>query len=284
MFLELDNGISLHDTLRRVFQRLNPKTLQGCFTEWVAGLRVKASSGTIVIDGKTVRGGGLTEAGTPVLHSVSAWASDVRLTLAQLKTDENPNEITAIPALFDLIDITGCIVTIDAMGCQTKIAERIVEGKAGYVLTLKGNQPNLLENISGFFETELAHNFRDASHQFRRTINKDHGRLEVREYCHTDNVSWTCERHSWIGLACQHSQTHQDVQGEDLRRYPVFHFDSVPGCRALCQSGAFTLWNRALAPLGSRYHDGRGCLSRTQGSLCREPGCVAADCAQPVQD
>jgi predicted transposase YbfD/YdcC len=200
-FLGLANGIPSHDTLRRVFQRINPKTLQGCLTEWVNALRVKADGTIIAIDGKTVRGAGATESGTPILHSVSAWASDVRLTLAQLKTDEKSSEITAIPALLDLIDIAGCIMTIDAMGCQTKIAERIVTGKASYVLALKGNQPNLLENISGLFETELAHSFRDAPHQYKRTVDKDHGRLEVREYWHSDNVSWMSERDAWKGLA-----------------------------------------------------------------------------------
>ncbi|MGA2545427.1 MAG: ISAs1 family transposase [Rectinemataceae bacterium] len=200
-FLELANGIPSHDTVRRVFQRLNPKTIQACLTEWVTALRVKASGEIIAIDGKTVRGAGVTETGTPVLHSVSAWASDVRLTLAQLKTEEKSNEITAIPALLDLIDIAGCSVTIDAMGCQTKIAERIVKGKAGYVRALKGNQPNLLENIAGFFETELERNFRDAPHQYKRTVDKDHGRLEIREYWHTDNVSWMSERDAWKGLA-----------------------------------------------------------------------------------
>jgi predicted transposase YbfD/YdcC len=151
-------------------------------------------------NGKTVRGAGLTESGTPILHSVSAWASGARLTLAQLKTDEKSNEITAIPALLDLIDIAGYIVTIDAMGCQTKIAEKIVKGKAGYVLALKGNQTNLLENIAGFFETELANDFRDVSHQYTRTVDKGHGRLEVREYWHTDSISWMSERSSWTAL------------------------------------------------------------------------------------
>ncbi|MFZ4618853.1 MAG: ISAs1 family transposase, partial [Rectinemataceae bacterium] len=199
-FLELDNGIPSHDTLRRVFQRISPKMLQACLLNWVNALRVKASGQVIAIDGKTVRGAGLTESGTPVLHSVSAWASDVRLTLAQIRTDEKSNEITAIPALLDLIDIAGCIVTIDAMGCQTKIAETIVKAKAGYVLALKGNQPNLLENICGFFETELANGFRDAPHQYTKTVDKGHGRLEIREYWHTDSVSWMSERASWPGL------------------------------------------------------------------------------------
>ena len=118
---------------------------------------------------------------------------DARLTLAQLKTEEKANEITAILALLDLIDIAGCIVTIDAMGCQTKIAEKIVTSKAGYVLALKGNQPNLLENISGFFETKLPHDFRDVPHQYKATVAKDHGLLEVRDYSHTDNIVWITE-------------------------------------------------------------------------------------------
>ena len=163
--------------------------LQACLLNCVNAPRVQTSGQTIAIDGKTVRGAGLTESGTPVLHSVGAWVSDIGLTLAQIKTDEKSNEITAIPALLDLIEIAGCIVTIDAMDCQTKIAEKIVKKKAGYVLALKGNQPNLLENISGFFETELAHGFRHVGHQYTRTVDKGHGRLEVREYWHTDELS-----------------------------------------------------------------------------------------------
>lgn len=222
-FLELANGIPSHDTLRRVFQRISPKMLQACLLNWVNVLRVKASGQIIAIDGKTVRGAGLTESGTPVLHSVSAWASDVQLTLAQIKTDEKSNEITAIPALLDLIDVAGCTVTIDAMGCQTKIAEKIVKAKAGYVLALKGNQPNLLENISGFFETELANGFRDVSHQYTKTVDKGHGRLEIREYWLTDSITWLSERASWPGLASigmvRRTRTIKDKTSTELQYY-----------------------------------------------------------------
>lgn len=222
-FLALENGIPSHDTLRRVFQRISPKTLQACLLNWVNVLRVKADGQIIAIDGKTVRGAGLTESGTPVLHSVSAWASDVRLTLAQLKTDEKSNEITAIPALLDLIDIAGCTVTIDAMGCQTKIAEKIVKGRAGYVLALKGNQKNLLENISGFFETELANGFRDVPHQYTKTVDKGHGRLEVREYWHTASISWLSERHDWAGLSSvgmvKRTRTVKDKTSSEIQYY-----------------------------------------------------------------
>jgi predicted transposase YbfD/YdcC len=222
-FLELANGIPSHDTLRRVFQRINPKTLQACLLNWINVLRVNISGEVIAIDGKTVRGAGLTELGTPILHSVSAWASEAQLTLAQLKTVEKSNEITAIPALLDLIDIAGCIVTIDAMGCQTKIAEKIVKGKAGYVLALKGNQPNLLENIAGFFETELVNDFRDVSHQYTRTVDKGHGRLEIREYWHTDSISWMSERSSWSALTSigmvKRTRTVKDKTSTEIQYY-----------------------------------------------------------------
>ena len=174
--------------MRRVFQQINPKTLQACLLNWINVLRVNISGEIIAIDGKTVRGADLTESGTPVLHSVSAWASEARLTLAQLETIEKSNEITAIPALLDLIDIAGCIVTIDAMGCQTKIAEKIVKAKAGYVLSRKGNQPNLLENIAGFFETELVNDFRDVSHPLPSRTN------DTTELC-TRDVHFPMSRH-----------------------------------------------------------------------------------------
>lgn len=154
---------------------------------------------------------------------MSAWASDIQLTLAQIKTDEKSNKITAIPALLDLIDIAGCTVTIDAMGCQTKIAEKIVKAKAGYVLALKGNQPNLRENISGFFEAELANGFRDVSHQYTKTVDKGHGRLEIREYWLTDSITWLSERASWPCLArvemVKRTRTVKDKTSTELQYY-----------------------------------------------------------------
>ena len=140
-----------------------------------------------------------------------------------MKTVEKSNEITAIPALLDLIDIAGCIVTIDAMGCQTKIAEKIVKGKAGYVLALKGNQPNLLENIAGFFEAELVNDFRDVSHQYTRTVDKGHGRLEIREYWHTGSISWMSERSAWTGLTSigmvKRTRTVKDKTSTEIQYY-----------------------------------------------------------------
>jgi predicted transposase YbfD/YdcC len=199
-FLELPHGIPSHDTLRRVFERIDPKALQACLIQWINALRRSWSGQVIAIDGKTVRGAGMTDSGTPVLHSVSAFATDARLVLAQIKTQDKSNEIVAIPALLDLIDISGCTISIDAIGCQTKIAESIVNKKADYVLALKANQPNLLENVSGFFESELARDFRDVRHQYTRSVDKGHGRLEIRECWQTDQLEWMSERTLWKGL------------------------------------------------------------------------------------
>ncbi len=222
-FLTLPNGIPSHDTLRRVFERINPTALQQCLIDWINALRTSLSGQVVAIDGKTVRGAGTTQTGTPTLHSVSAWATDARLVLAQVKTEEKSNEIIAIPWLLDLIDIAGCTVTIDAMGCQTKIAEAIVKKKAGYVLALKGNQPNLQENVAGFFETELAHDFRDVPHQYHRTVDKGHGRLEVREYWLSNHISWLSERSQWPGLASlgmvKRTRTVKDKTSTEVQYY-----------------------------------------------------------------
>jgi predicted transposase YbfD/YdcC len=200
-FLELPHGIPSHDTLRRVFERIDPTALQLCLIDWINALRQSWSGQVIAIDGKTVRGAGATDSGSPLLHSVSAFATDARLTLAQVKTQDKSNEIVAIPYLLDLIDVAGCIVTIDAIGCQTKIAETIAKKKADYVLALKGNQPNLLDNVSGFFEIELKRDFRDVRYHYHKAVDKGHGRLEVRECWQSDQIDWISEKTQWKGLA-----------------------------------------------------------------------------------
>ena len=187
-FLKLPNGIPSHDTLRRVFARLDPKAFQACIFEWINAVRTRVGGEVVAIDGKTVRGSVDSEQGGKALHSVSAWATETRLVLGQCKTAEKSNEIVAIPELLDLIDVQGCIVTIDAMGCQTKIIERIVTKKGDYVIALKGNQPDLHENIAGFFEAGLAQSFRNMPHQYYRTVDKGHGRLEIRECWQTDDL------------------------------------------------------------------------------------------------
>jgi predicted transposase YbfD/YdcC len=146
-FLDLDNGVPSHDTFERVFDRLDPLALQRCVLSWLAALCNTSGIGHIAIDGKTARRSGSPTRGIAALHLVSAWATEQSLTLGQVATAEESNEITAIPRLLELLDLEGALVTIDAIGCQTAIAEKIVAGKGDYVLTVKANQKHLHEDV-----------------------------------------------------------------------------------------------------------------------------------------
>jgi hypothetical protein len=150
-FLPLANGIPKHDVYRRVFSRLYPGAIEQCFMAWVRDIKQDISREIIAIDGKTVKGSFNSRTETSALHMVSAWAAGNRLVLAQVRTEDKSNEIKAIPSLLELIALEGCIVTIDAMGCQYKIAEQIVAAKADYVFSLKENQQTLCRDVSEYF-------------------------------------------------------------------------------------------------------------------------------------
>ena len=153
-FLELPNGIPSHDTFNRIFSLIDPEQFHKAFTDWVKAVAEKVE-GVVAIDGKTVRRSKDLPNGKQAIHVVSAWAVKNSLVLGQYKTEEKSNEITAIPELLKQLDIKGCIVTIDAMGTQKKIAEDIVSKEADYILSLKENQPLLYENVSLYFQTEV---------------------------------------------------------------------------------------------------------------------------------
>jgi predicted transposase YbfD/YdcC len=179
--LNLPNGIPSHDTFGRVFAHIDPKQFEASFFEWVQGIS-KTVQGVIAIDGKTLRRSHDHAAGKKALHMVSAWAVENRLVLAQLATEEKSNEITAIPVLLRQLALAGCIVTIDAMGTQTKIAGQIIEQQGDYALALKENQGNLYEEVKATFalaEKEACVGLQWESH---RSVEKGHGRLEIREY------------------------------------------------------------------------------------------------------
>ena len=179
-FLELPNGIPAHDTFWRVFEALNPEQFQHCFMNWMAGVRKTISREVISLDGKRLRRSYAKEDDKAAIHMVSAWATTNRLVLGQQKVDEKSNEITAIPELLRALDLHGCIVTIDAMGCQTAIAELIVEGQADYLLSLKGNQSNLHEDVVLLFDDLVASNFTAYAYDHAVTVDKNHGRIETR--------------------------------------------------------------------------------------------------------
>jgi predicted transposase YbfD/YdcC len=181
-FLELPNGVPSHDTFGRIFSLIEPKEFEVCFQSWIESLNLDLKHTTIAIDGKTLRGTASSFSKNRPLHFVSAWSSEYRLVLGQIKTDEKSNEIHAIPDLLNLIDIEGSIVTIDAMGCQKSIASKIIEQEGDYVLNLKANHPKLFEFASAFFQMGEHHQFKKVLN--RRVVHKDkdHGRIEKRRF------------------------------------------------------------------------------------------------------
>jgi predicted transposase YbfD/YdcC len=181
-FLELPNGIPSHDTFGRVFARLDPAVLLACIQEWLDALGQVVVGEVVAIDGKTLRGSFDTAAGKNPLHLVSAWACEARLTLGQVAVDSKSNEMTAIPLLLELLDLKGCIVTLDAMGCQKEIAAAIREREADYVLAVKDNQPKLHQLVHEAFLAHAADDFLDPLLRHIKTVDRNHGREEIREY------------------------------------------------------------------------------------------------------
>lgn len=178
-FLELPHGIPSHDTFGRVFALLDAEQFEKCFVEWVQLVNEVTEGQTVPVDGKTLRRSHDKTLGKKALHIVSAWASENRLVLGQVKTDEKSNEITAIPQLLDVLDISGCIVTIDAIGCQKKIAKKIIEQGADYTLSVKENQKGLYDDIAELFDYAQEIDFVDCD--YHKTVDKGHGRIEIRE-------------------------------------------------------------------------------------------------------
>lgn len=199
-FLELKNGIPSHDTFGRVFSIIDPIKFRECFIKWINAVNKTTEGEIIAIDGKTLRRSFDKASGKSAIHMVSAWASNAGLVLGQIKVNEKSNEITAIPQLLELLALKGCIVTIDAMGCQKEIAEKIIESKSDYVLSLKGNQGTLLGDINLFFEDSAKNNFKNIEYDYFKSFDKDHGRLETREYYITNNIDWLNQKNDWIGL------------------------------------------------------------------------------------
>ena len=200
-FLKLPHGIPSHDTFGRVFALLDAQQFQECFMEWVQALNHLTKGQIVPIDGKQLRRSHDKSLGKKAIYMVSAWAAESRVVLGQRKVDDKSNEITAIPELLDILDISGCIVTTDAIGCQTEIAAKIVEQEADYVLALKENQKNLYEAVLGLFAYPEEMAWVDID--YHKTVNKGHGRLEIRECwttSDTDYLHYIGALSDWSGL------------------------------------------------------------------------------------
>jgi predicted transposase YbfD/YdcC len=180
-FLDLPNGIPSHDTFGRVFARLNPDQFHICFMNWIMAASKLTKGQVIAIDGKTLRRSHDKTLGKGAIVMVSAWATANHLVLGQVKVDDKSNEITAVPELLRALDISGCIITADAMGCQKEIASLIVEGKGDYVLALKDNHPLLSEDVQLLFDDLEESRFRAYDYDVEQTVEKGHGRLETRQ-------------------------------------------------------------------------------------------------------
>jgi len=203
-FLDLANGIPSHDTFNRVFANLDPAQFQACFVAWVQAVAATLPTQVIAIDGKTVRRSHDRHAGQAAIHVVSAWASANRLVLAQTKVAAKANEIVAIPELLRALTVTGCLVTLDAMGCQRTIAQQILDQGGDYVLALKDNQPTLTADVQECFAQAQRTGFADVTHDADTDVDKGHGRLEIRRrWVITDpaDLAWLQSAHHWPGLA-----------------------------------------------------------------------------------
>lgn len=199
-FLKLPNGIPSHDTFGRVFAKLNPEEFAKAFLNWIKAV-AKVTGGEIVaIDGKTLRKSFDRASSKAAIHMVSAWAQANNLVLGQVKTEEKSNEITAIPKLLKLLELKGCIVTIDAMGTQKKIATEIVKQGADYVLSLKGNHQLFAQEVKEFFEDAEQDGFKGVPYTYTEEVGKGHGRIETRRYWLTSEIDWFAEKSKWKGL------------------------------------------------------------------------------------
>lgn len=223
-FLALPNGIPSHDTLGRVFSRLDPEGFRQCFVRWMEAVAQVTQGEVVAIDGKTLRRSHDRANGQSAIHMVSAWAATNSVVLGQIKTEEKSNEITAIPELLKLLAIEGCIVTIDAMGCQKEIAATIVAQEADYVLALKGNQGQLYEDIKLFFDHGVETGFGPIPVDTHETRDKDHGRIETRRHWMTSTLEGLVDRDQWadiqsIGMV----ESQREIDGEISveRRYYI---------------------------------------------------------------
>lgn len=196
--LELKNGVPSDDTFRRIFAIIKPDELEKSFVSWVKAINELTDGEIVSIDGKTICGS--RDQQGHVIHMVSAWANQASVVLGKVRTDVKSNEITAIPELLELLELKGFIITADAMGCQKKIVENIVSHECDYVLSLKGNQETLHEDIKLYFDTAAK------EPEFfpllkTRTVSKDHGCMEKRCYYLTDDVNWIGQKGEWGKLS-----------------------------------------------------------------------------------
>jgi predicted transposase YbfD/YdcC len=223
-FLDLAHGIPSHDTFGRVFAMLSPEALQTCFLRWIQAVAQVTEGQVVAIDGKTLRRSYDRRSAKAAIHMVSAWATHNRVVLGQLKTEEKSNEITAIPELLKVLDVSGCIVTIDAMGCQKAIARQIVEQEAEYVLALKQNHGTLYEAVVQQFQDARHMASEEVTLQAYETEEQRHGRVEIRRHWTLAAPLDLVQKDAWVQLRCLgmvESERHLNGQVTIEQRYYI---------------------------------------------------------------
>ena len=230
-FLKLPKGIPSHDTFGRVFAKIKPEEFQKRFMDWVQAVEQLTAGQVIAVDGKKLRRSHDRTAGKAAIYMVSAWATENQLVLGQTTVTEKSNEITAIPELLRLLDLSGCVVTIDAIGTQTEISETIIEGGGDYLLAVKENQGHLFEDVQYLFEVlEAVRGMKSTQYQSARSVNKGHGRLETRECWVTDreeHLSLLRKRQQWKGLQSVIRIVSQRQMGETVEVQTRYFISSL---------------------------------------------------------
>jgi predicted transposase YbfD/YdcC len=230
-FLELAAGIPSHDTFGRLFGALDADEFQKCFARWVDGVFQVSDGQVIAIDGKTVRRSHDRTIGKDAIHMVSAWASTNGIALGQRKVDAKSNEITAIPELLRVLEVSNCIVTIDAMGCQKKIAQTIRDEKADYILHVKENQGNLYQDLQDWFAYADKVHFAGINSTYHKTVNKDHGRIEIRQcWAIADPLAFENIRHheGWADLQTIVRIERERRIGDKVEAETTYYISSLP--------------------------------------------------------
>jgi predicted transposase YbfD/YdcC len=231
-YLELPKGIPSHDTFGRVFARIDPEEFQHSFMEWVQAIQEITRGQVIGVDGKQLRRSHDMSTGKSALYMVNAWAEANHLVLGQRQVDEHSNEIKAIPELLKLLDIQGCIVTIDAIGTQKQIAKTILERGADYALAVKDNQAKLHQDIRYLFEYDQCNEFQEAPYDYAKTVNKGHGRIDVRECWTTDDPEYLTSiraLHKWPGLQSIAMVVTKRFTDEKISSETRFYISSLAG-------------------------------------------------------
>ena len=225
-FLELPGGLPCADTYRRVFEAIDTDAFGACLLAMTSALAADVRGRVVAIDGKTMRGSIDRRSGLPALHMVSAWVADHGITLGQVATGEKSNEITAIPKLLQTLDVRGAVVTIDAMGCQKKIAEAIVQAQADYALALKDNHPTLRTEVEGLFAATDFEPALAAKLDVHTTENKGHGRCETRRVSVLQDVTGLSDAAGWVGLKCVVMVERTRTVGESSSKETAYYLTS----------------------------------------------------------